>query len=371
MYDYSFLFGRPTQKQKEMEEKILSNLKEKVEKSLREDKNAMPVSADIRKIAVVTSGAADSGMNAAIYSVVRTAQSNGVEVCGVHNGFRGIMEGDFVELNALNVCNLFSCGGTKLLTYHAFSLMHEETVAKMVETARRFGIDAVVAIGGEGSICAAGKLSSNGLPCVAVPSGIDASIPCTDYTIGFDSALNSVQLCVERLNDTALSHRRCFVVEVSGHCSGKLALAAGVAVGATAVLIPEKPYDITSDVIDRIRHARRFGKPNIIVLVADGVCCREGITTSDIAKEIEEQTGMECRATNLGFLQRGGSPTARDRVMASLMANHAVHLLLNGHSNRVVAVQEGCIKDFDIETALNMNKDIDEKLYKCITELLF
>jgi len=361
MSNYSFLFGNPTKEQKEMEDKMQKELNKAVRKTFSPN--------DIHTIAVLTGGGDSAGMNAAVRSVVRTAYSNGIRVYGVRYGFKGLWDGDFVELNIRNVCDIIHRGGTKLYTSRFPLFENYETVQRAVEVTKRYGIDALVIIGGDGSFRGAHALTKHGLPCVAVPATIDNDIACTDYTIGFDTALNTIQLCVDHQRDTIESHSRCSVIEVMGARSGYLALEAGIAVGATSIIVPEIPYDIKKDVIDRIKRTSATGKHHFIVLIAEGVCFRDGITVEDIAREIEEYARVESRATVLGYVQRGGSPTVRDRVMASRMGNRAVHLLLEGTSNRVVAMRNNQITDLDINEALEMEKSIDEDLYRCAMEI--
>lgn len=323
----------------------------------------------VKKIAVLTSGGNSSGMNGTIRSVVRTAQAHGVEVVGVRYGFKGLLKANFVKLSVRRVCDIIHRGGTKLYTARCPQFKDEASVIKAVEIAKQHNIDAVVVIGGDGSFKGARNLTNHGLPCVAVPATIDNDIACTEYTIGFDTALNAVQFCVDNHRDTIESHSRCSVIEVMGAESGYLALEAGIAVGATSIIIPEIPYDIQKDVIDKIRRTKATGKHHFIVIVAEGVRFRDGITVDDIAEEIRKQTRVETRATVLGHVQRGGSPTVRDRVIGSYMGNHAVHLLLNGECNRVVVMHNSQIMDFDINKALEMEKGIDEDLYRCAMEI--
>lgn len=336
---------------------------------LMESDNPIIMKKPIEKIAVLTSGGNSSGMNDTIRSVVRTAIFNGVKVVGVRFGFKGLLKGDFINMTARNVCDIIHRGGTKLYTARCPQFKEKESVLKAVEIAREHGIDAVVIIGGDGSFRGARDLTNNGLPCVAVPATIDNDIDCTDYTIGFDTALNAVQYCVDNHRDTIESHSRCSVIEVMGARSGYLALEAGIAVGATSILIPEIPYDIQKDVIDKIRRTKATGKHHFIIIVAEGVRFRDGITVEDIAREIRKHTRIETRATVLGHVQRGGSPTVRDRVIGSYMGNKAVHLLLNGACNRVVVMHNNQIMDFDINKALEMEKGIDEELYRCAMEI--
>lgn len=324
---------------------------------------------NIKKIAVLASGGNASGMNPGIRAVTRTACSNGIQVVGVRYGFRGLVEEDFVELNIRNVCDIIHRGGTKLYTARFPLFKTEECINKAVGIAEKHGIDGLIVIGGDGSFMGARDLSEAGLPCIAVPATIDNDIGCTEYTIGFDTALNVIQNSVDCIRDTIESHSRCSVIEVMGARAGHLTLAAGVAVGATSILIPEIPYDIEKDVIEKIRRTAQTGKHHFIIMVAEGIRFRDGITVEQIAERIEAETGIESRSTNLGYIQRGGSPTVYDRKMASLMGNHAVHLLQYGCKNRVVAIQNNKLTDFDINDAIKMEKGIDTDLYNCAMEI--
>ncbi|HBL40958.1 MAG TPA: 6-phosphofructokinase [Ruminococcaceae bacterium] len=323
----------------------------------------------MNKIGVLTSGGDSPGMNAAVRAVVRTACYLNMEVVGVRYGYKGLLTEDFIELNMRNVCDIIHRGGTKIYSARCIGFREKEAVLKAVENAKRNGIEGLVVIGGDGSFRGARDLSNFGLPTIAMPGTIDNDIVCTDYTIGFDTCLNTIQELVDRLRDTIESHSRCSVVEVMGARAGYLTLNAGIAVGATAIIIPEIPYDIEKDVINKILRTKATGKNHFIIMVAEGVRFRDGITVEQIAKEIEEKTGIETRATVLGHMQRGGSPSVRDRVRASEMGNKAVHLLKDGMSNRVVAAKGELIVDYDINEALEMKKTIDMDLYNCAMEI--
>ncbi len=323
----------------------------------------------MNKIGVLTSGGDAPGMNAAVRAVVRTACYLGMEVVGIRYGYKGLLEEDFIDLNMRNVCDIIHRGGTKIYTARCPEFRGEEAVRKGVEIAKKHGIEGLVVVGGDGSFRGARDLSNYGLPCVAIPGTIDNDIVCTDYTIGFDTCLNTVQALVDRLRDTIESHSRCMVVEVMGARAGYLTLNAGIAVGATAIVIPEIPYDIEKNVIEKIKRTKATGKNHFIVMVAEGVRFRDGITVDEIAKKIEEETGVETRSTVLGHIQRGGSPSVRDRVTASQMGYKAVHLLHEGKSNRVVVMHGAQITDHDINEALEMSKTIDKDLYNCAMEI--
>lgn len=318
----------------------------------------------MKTIAVLTSGGDAPGMNAAIRAVVRTGCENGLRVMGVRRGFNGLIRGDMFEMNLRSVSDIIHRGGTMLFSARSTEFRTEEGMQKAIDVCKEVGIDGVVVIGGDGSFRGARDLSERGIPCVGIPGTIDNDVACCDYTIGYDTAMNTIMEMVDRVRDTTESHCRCSVVEVMGRSAGYLALSAGIAVGATSILIPEVPTDIEHDVIERMRRTQKTGKEHFIVLVAEGV---GGVI--DLAKEIEEKTGVESRATVLGHVQRGGSPTVRDRLVASQMGNYAVHLLMNNIGNRVVAMQKEHICDFDIFEALHMEKSIDMDLYRIAHEI--
>ena len=310
----------------------------------------------MKSIAVLTSGGDAPGMNAAVRAVVRTACQRGIKVYGVDRGYTGLIKGDVHEMNLRSVSDIITRGGTILYSARCPEFKTEEGIQKAVDTCKRVGIDGMVIIGGDGSFRGARDLSLRGIPCIGLPGTIDNDISCTDYTIGYDTCLNTIVQMVDRIRDTSESHDRCTVVEVMGRGAGYLALESGIAVGATSILVPEVEYDIERDIIARIREFQKTGKRHFIVIVAEGVG-----GTAEIAKKIEAETGVESRATILGHVQRGGSPTARDRIMASQMGSRAVDLLTQGIGNRVVGIRDNKIVDFDIFEALKMTKTIDMK----------
>ena len=315
----------------------------------------------MKTIAVLTSGGDAPGMNAAVRAVVRTACVNGIRVLGVIRGYNGLINGDFVELDLRSVSDIIHRGGTKLYSARSVEFATEEGMRKAIRTCQENGIEGVVVIGGDGSFRGARDLSERGIPCVGIPGTIDNDIACCDYTIGYDTCLNTIMDCVDRVRDTTESHDRCTVIEVMGRRAGYLALNAGIAVGATSILIPEIPFDIQRDVIERMQRTQRTDKKHFLIVVAEGV----GVDVTELAKEIQAKTGVESRACILGHIQRGGSPTVQDRVMATRMGHYAVkNLLMNNIGNRVVASNHGDVVDYDIFEALNMKKHIDEKLYK-------
>ena len=314
---------------------------------------------DRKTIAVLTSGGDAPGMNAAVRAVARSGISLGMRVIGVHRGYNGLINGDVFEMNLRSVSDIIHRGGTIIYTARSPEFKTIEGRAKAIEVCKSLGIDGVVVIGGDGSFRGARALTNEGVPCIGIPGTIDNDISCSEYTIGFDTAMNTAMEMVDRIRDTAQSHDRCSVVEVMGRRCGDLALNTGIAVGATSVLVPEIKYDLENDVIKRIRFTQMTGKKHFIIVVAEGV---GGV--NKIAKEVEQRTGIESRATVLGHVQRGGSPTLRDRIVASTMGAHAVKLLSEGKSARVVAMQNERIVDFDITEALEMKKEFDLDLYE-------
>ena len=303
-------------------------------------------------------------MNPAVRAVVRTACQRGIKVYGINRGYTGLINGDIHEMNLRSVSDIITRGGTILYSARCPEFKTEEGLQKAVNICKKFSIDGMVIIGGDGSFRGARDLSLRGIPCIGLPGTIDNDIACTDYTIGYDTCLNTIVQMVDRIRDTSESHDRCTVVEVMGRGAGYLALESGIAVGATAILVPEIEYDIERDVIARIREFQKTGKKHFVVIVAEGVG-----GTEEIAKKIEAETGVESRATVLGHVQRGGSPTARDRVMASQMGSRAVDLLTQGIGNRVVGIKDNKIVDFDIFEALKMTKTIDMKDYELANEI--
>lgn len=318
----------------------------------------------MKKIAVLTSGGDAPGMNAAIRAVVRTALYEGMEVVGVSRGYSGLINGDLVPMSLRSVSDIIHRGGTVLYTARCPEFKYEEGVDKAVATCKANGIEGVVVCGGDGSFRGAQDLSRKGVPCIGIPCTIDNDISCTDRTIGYDTAMNTSMELMDKIRDTSQSHDRCTVVEVMGRHAGYIAMNVGIACGAISIIVPEISYDFQKDVIDRIHAASSTGKKHFIVVVAEGVGGVE-----DMAKNIEAVTGIETRATVLGHVQRGGSPTLRDRVLASRMGYEAVKLLEAGMSNRVVAIRNDHIVDFDIEEALQMKKTLDIDVYRMAHEI--
>lgn len=318
----------------------------------------------MKTIGVLTSGGDAPGMNAAIRAVVRAGCENGFRVMGIRRGYNGLMYGDMYEMNLRSVSNIINRGGTILYSARSPEFKTEEGMQKAIDVCKQMDMQGVVVIGGDGSFRGARDLSLRGVPCVGIPGTIDNDIACSDYTIGYDTAMNTVMENVDRLRDTSESHDRCSVVEVMGRRAGCIALNSGIACGATTILIPEVDFDFEKDVIDRMRRTQKTGKRHFIIIVAEGI---GGV--NEMAKRIQEETGVESRATILGHVQRGGSPTVRDRVVGSTMGCKAVELLKQGIGNRVIALQKGELVDYDIFEALNMTKTIDLDLYKLAHEI--
>lgn len=327
----------------------------------------------MKTIAVLTSGGDAPGMNAAVRAVVRTGCENGARVLGIRRGYAGLMAGDMYEMNLRSVSDIIHRGGTILYSARSKEFCTEEGMQKAINICKENGIEGIVVIGGDGSFRGARDLSVRGVNCVGVPGTIDNDITCCDYTIGYDTCLNTIMDMVDRIRDTCESHERCNIVEVMGRRAGYLALNAGIAVGATSILLPEIEFSIDVDILDRMRRTQKTGKKHFIIVVAEGATDKlveQGIDgVSGLAKYIEHNLGVESRATVLGHVQRGGSPSVKDRVVASRMGSYAAHLLLDGIGNRVVAMQKEQILDFDIVEALNMEKSIDKNLYATAMEI--
>jgi len=313
--------------------------------------------SNIKTIGVLTSGGDAPGMNAAVRAVVRTGIYYGFKVYGVRKGYEGLLNGDMEEMSLRSVGDIIHRGGTILQTARSAEFNTEAGVKKAISIARVFGIDALIVIGGDGSYRGARDLSNQGFPTICIPGTIDNDIASTEYTIGFDTALNTVQDAIDKIRDTAYSNERCSVLEVMGRRAGYIALNVAISGGAEAVILPEKEFDIDRDIIKPIIEGRNRGKKHYLVIIAEGVG-----GAVEIAKYIEEKTDIKTRATILGHIQRGGSPTVYDRVMASRMGAYAVKLLKEGYINRVVAVQNGVLTHFDINEALQMKKTIDEDM---------
>ncbi len=308
---------------------------------------------EIKTIGVLTSGGDAPGMNAAIRAVVRKACAAGKNVKGIRRGYQGLLEEDIIDMSRHSVSDIVDKGGTILFTARCAEFRTEEGQKKGAEICRKHGIDGLVVIGGDGSYAGAQKLAGLGINTVGVPGTIDLDIACTEYTIGFDTAVNTAMQAIDKVRDTSTSHERCSIIEVMGRNAGYIALWCGIANGAEDILIPER-YDYDEQkIINNIISNRKKGKKHHIIINAEGI----GHSTS-MARRIEAATGVETRATILGYMQRGGSPTCRDRVYATMMGSMAVDLLCAGKTNRVVGFQHGEFRDFDINDALGMRKDI-------------
>jgi len=314
--------------------------------------------AKINRIGVLTSGGDAPGMNAAIRAVVRSCSYYGITCLGIHRGYNGLINGDIVTMDARSVNGVISRGGTMLYTARCPEFMTEEGVKKAVGTCKYLGIDGVIAIGGDGTFRGARDLAAHGIPTIGIPATIDNDIASTQYSIGFDTACNTAQDAIDKLRDTMQSHERCSVVEVMGRNAGHLALHVGIATGATAILVPEKELDMEQDVIEKIRLGRINKRSHFIIIVAEGVG-----SAMKVAEQIKEETGIDARVTILGHIQRGGSPSAEDRVWATRMGEYAVTGILNGKSNRVVCVVNDKLTDMDINEALEMHKDLPNEMY--------
>ena len=314
---------------------------------------------EVNTIGVLTSGGDAPGMNAAIRAVVRQACANGKKVKGIRRGYQGLLEEDIIDMQRESVSDIVDKGGTILFTARCSEFRTEDGQRKGAEICKKHGIDGLVVIGGDGSFAGAQKLAGFGVNTVGVPGTIDLDIACTEYTIGFDTAVNTAMQAIDKVRDTSTSHERCSIIEVMGRNAGYIALWCGIANGAEDILIPEQ-YDYDEQkIINNIINNRKRGKKHHIIINAEGI----GHSTS-MARRIEAATGVETRATILGYMQRGGSPTCRDRVYATMMGAMAVDLLCEGKSNRVIGHKGGKFVDFDIDEALAMKKDVDEYMYE-------
>ena len=317
----------------------------------------------MKKIGVLTSGGDSPGMNAAVRAVVRKGIFHGIEVAGVYSGYQGLIEGTIKKLEAGDVGDIIQRGGTKLYSARCEEFRTEEGQLKAIENMRKEGLEGLVVIGGDGSYRGAMALTKRGFPCVGVPGTIDNDIPGTDYTIGFDTALNTVIEAIDKIRDTATSHERTFIVEVMGRDAGDLALWAGLAGGAETILIPEDSYDI-DDMVDRLQKGRNRGKRHSIIIVAEGV-----MGGNELAELIKEKADIETRVSVLGHIQRGGSPTARDRVLGSLFGARAVEVLLTGAGGRAIGMKNHQVVDYDMTEAFTAEHNADVSLYTLSKEL--
>ena len=309
----------------------------------------------VKRIGVLTSGGDAPGMNPCVRAVVRTALYHGIEVFGIRRGWNGLIHGDIIKLDQKSVSHTINRGGTILYTARSREFMTEEGQKKAVSTCKFLGLDSVIAIGGDGTFRGARALSKHGINVIGIPATIDNDISCTNYCIGFDTAANTAIECIDKLRDTMQSHERCSVVEVMGRNAGYLAMYVGLAVGATAVLVPEIEIDFERDVIEKIRQARFNGFTHYMIVVAEGAG-----SANEIARKIKDAIDLDPRVTVLGHIQRGGVPTGRDLVNSTKMGYTAVELLLAGKNNRIVCTREGGITDVDIDEGLNTKKNIQQ-----------
>lgn len=318
----------------------------------------------VKTIGVLTSGGDAPGMNAATRAVVRTALAKGINVKGILKGYNGLLNEEIIDMDATSVSDTIDRGGTILYTARCLEFVDPEYQKKGADICKKHGIDGLVVIGGDGSFKGAQKLSALGVNTIGVPGTIDLDIACTDYTIGFDTAINTAMSAIDKIRDTSTSHERCSIIEVMGRNAGHIALWCGIANGAEDILIPGK-YDFNEEkIIEKIIENKKKGKKHYIIVNAEGVG-----HSSSMAKRIEEATDIETRATILGHMQRGGSPSCKDRVYASMMGSMAVDLLAEGKTNRVVAYKNGEFVDYDIDEALAMTKDVDAHMYE-VSKLL-
>ena len=318
-----------------------------------------------KNIGILTSGGDAPGMNAAVRAVVRCAIAKGFDVTGIKQGYRGLLDENFIPLYPRSVGEYIQRGGTMLETARCPEFATPEGIEHGAANCRKHGIDSLIVIGGDGSFKGARALAGAGILTVGIPGTIDNDISCSEYTIGFDTALNTAVQAVDKIRDTSTSHHRCSIIEVMGARAGYIAVDVAIASGAEVVLIPEIPFDVEKDVINVIVRGKEAGKKHHIIVMAEGI----SIGAHDLAKTIQDKTGVETRATVLGHVQRGGSPTVRDRVIAAQMGEKAVELIADGQTNRVVVVKDGRIHDLDINEGLSMKKSVDKNLYELVKTL--
>jgi len=318
----------------------------------------------VKRIGVLTSGGDAPGMNAAVRAVVRTAAYRGIECIGIKRGFNGLINADFIRMDESTVNHIIGTGGTILYTARSMEFMTPEGQKKGAQTCNLLGLDGIVAIGGDGTFRGAHALSKHGVSVVGIPATIDNDIACTDYALGYDTASNTAVECIDKLRDTMQSHERCSVVEVMGRNAGHLALYVGLAVGATAVLVPEKELNFQHDIIEKIRISRLRGKTHYMIVVAEGAA-----SAYDVGTKIKDELGMDPRVTVLGHIQRGGTPSARDRVMGTRMGFHAVEVLAGGGTNRLICTVRGHLEDVDLVDGLAMKKSISAQQYSALESL--
>ncbi|MFV0498165.1 MAG: ATP-dependent 6-phosphofructokinase [Candidatus Fimivivens sp.] len=317
-----------------------------------------------KAIGILSSGGDAPGMNAAIRAVVRMGINRGFSVVGIKRGYTGLLANDMEDMHLRSVSETIQRGGTMLYSSRCPEFAEERNIIKAVEICKKAGIGTLVTIGGDGTFRGALDLCRHGLPCIGIPGTIDNDISSSEYTIGFDTAINTVVQMVDRVRDTSQSHDRCSVIEVMGRHAGHIALHAGIACGALAILVPEIEFSIERDVVAKMVSTLRSGKQNFIIMVAEGVG-----SAPEIAEQIERLTGINTNAVVLGHVQRGGTPTAKERVIASVMGHHAVELIEQSAGKRVVVYRQGKVVDIDIEEALAMHKGIDMNLYRIANDI--
>ena len=327
----------------------------------------------IKKIGVLTSGGDAPGMNAAIRAVVRAARFNDIAVKGILRGYNGLMNNKMIDMTLGSVSGTLQRGGTILRSARCLEFKEDAGVEQAKQVCVENGIEGLIVIGGDGSFRGARDLSLKGIPCIGIPGTIDNDIASTDYSIGFDTAVNTVVENIDKLRDTTESHNRCSVVEVMGRHCGDIALYAAISCGAECVLIPEIEYNVQRHVIEKIKTSQKLGRSHFIIVVAEGVSMNnfgkyQFSGSEKFAEYIEKETGVETRATIIGHVQRGGSPTARDRILAARLGHYAVSLLLDGASNRVIGTRGGEMVDYDIYQALDMKKEINQKLFRAFAQ---
>jgi len=318
----------------------------------------------VKRIGVLTSGGDAPGMNPCVRAVVRTALYHGIECYGIRRGWAGLITGDIIRLDEKSISHIINRGGTILYTARCKEFLTEEGQLKAVSTCKFLGLDSIVAIGGDGTFRGARALSKHGINVVGIPATIDNDINCTNYCIGFDTAANTAIECIDKLRDTMQSHERCSVVEVMGRNAGFLAMYVGLAVGATAVLVPEENIDFEKDVIEKIRQARFNGFTHYMIVVAEGAG-----SAADIAAKIKEAIDLDPRVTVLGHVQRGGTPTGRDRVNATKMGYLAVENLIAEKNNRIICTSQGVFTDIDIDEGLAKQKPIQQMEVDVLTAM--
>jgi len=317
----------------------------------------------MKRIGVLTSGGDAPGMNAAVRAVVRKAIYHDMEVMGIYNGYQGLIDGKIEQLDLGSVGDIIQRGGTKLHSARCPEFVTDEGQQKAIAQMKKHGIEGLVVVGGDGSYRGAMALTAKGFPCIGVPGTIDNDIPGTDYTIGFDTALNTVIEAIDKIRDTATSHERTFIIEVMGRDAGDLALWAGLAGGAETILIPEEPFDL-EDILTRLRTGHERGKKHSIIIVAEGV-----MSANEFADMLKEHGNIETRVSVLGHIQRGGSPSARDRVLASLFGAHAVEVLMQGKGGLAIGMRHHEVVDYSMTEAFEGERSTDLTMYKLSKEL--